>query len=460
MSFNPERQYRCTIIRGKAKSDMDDLLPAYAHILESICPCEADKFPTLFNQAMQRLLPAATAKTLNNHRTEMAGKLFGMYYTENDNVIQVSPRTQKLLRDSDQPAFFKDICYKLQFPNGMDKITKIRRDLSNHIHIKQCAYILKVLQEATARRVVLTAREAGYYVLNAIEVLQLNVTPIEAVETIIERRARRIQRMVPPGSRGTQHIRETFNYLELANLIKIQDGNLILNSREGASINFISSSWDRPLDFNMQNYDLNSLRGRKEMYLAWGEYYGRLATADAGVFRTTVAAISDDIEQLRREGFDVPEGVDTTALGDDGERYIYNREKQRVEAYNTRLVGRVLLLGRTRGLGFDIQSVRAERGANAEHAIYLEVKSTTRVTAPNQTDDSWSDVISLTRNEWIAAEQHRDAFRICRVYFTPSRVSVFVITDPITKSEQGILAIVPQSYRVDFKNRAGVFLNE
>ncbi len=29
--YNPESQYRCTIIRGKSQSDMEDLLPLYAN---------------------------------------------------------------------------------------------------------------------------------------------------------------------------------------------------------------------------------------------------------------------------------------------------------------------------------------------------------------------------------------------------------------------------------------------
>ena len=458
MSYNSERQYRCTIIRGKAKSDMDDLLPAYAHILEGICPCDAERFPGLFNAGLQRFLPAAVTKTLNNHRTEIAGKLFGMYYQDSNDVIQISQRTQKLLQDSDQPAFFKDICYKFQFPNGMDKINKIRLDLENNINIRQCAYLLKALQEAEAKKFIINKKEAGYYILNSLDALQRSVAPSEVIETIIERRRQGVDRRVPAGSRGTQHITETFNYLELANLVRIENGNLILNRREDRTVNFIASSWDRALDFNVKDYDINTLTGRKKMYQAWGEYYGRLVTPEAATFKTTVAAITDNIEDLRRDGFEIAEGIDTAALGDQGERYIHARERQRVGAYNTRLVNRVLLLGRTRGLGYDVQSVRAEPGPHPEHLIYLEVKSTTRVTAPRPNHE-WTDVVMLTRNEWVTAEQQRNAYKIFRVYFTPAGVSVFVISDPITKGEQGVISVVPEKYRVDFNNRAGGFLD-
>ncbi len=39
--YNPDIQYRCTIIRGKSISRMDDYLPIYAEILNEICPISA-----------------------------------------------------------------------------------------------------------------------------------------------------------------------------------------------------------------------------------------------------------------------------------------------------------------------------------------------------------------------------------------------------------------------------------
>ena len=44
MSYNSEEQYRCTIIRGKAQAEIEDLLPAYAKIIVSACPCDKKNF--------------------------------------------------------------------------------------------------------------------------------------------------------------------------------------------------------------------------------------------------------------------------------------------------------------------------------------------------------------------------------------------------------------------------------
>ena len=42
--YTPENQYRCTIIRGKSQTDMEDLLPLYANIVHKYCPCEESAF--------------------------------------------------------------------------------------------------------------------------------------------------------------------------------------------------------------------------------------------------------------------------------------------------------------------------------------------------------------------------------------------------------------------------------
>ena len=74
--YDHSKQYRCTIIRGKSQKEMDDFLPAYAKVIDEICPCDASDFETLFNNAFMRYLPESERikKTLDNHRTEISGK--------------------------------------------------------------------------------------------------------------------------------------------------------------------------------------------------------------------------------------------------------------------------------------------------------------------------------------------------------------------------------------------------
>ena len=78
--------------------------------------------------------------------------------------------------------------------------------------------------------------------------------------------------------------------------------------------------------------------------------------------------------------------MNLTKFGDIGEEFVYEYEKKRVAAYNARLVNKVIPFGKIRGVGFDVQSIVAERGDKAEFCKYIEVKSTKRVTSPNLND--------------------------------------------------------------------------
>lgn len=106
--YNRLNQYRCIIIRGKSQKEIDDLLPAYAKVIDDITPCEVEAFSQKFNELLAPYLSAdkRIKKTLDNHRTEIAGKLFGMYYVEENGYVYASERTRKFLKDNDQPAFF------------------------------------------------------------------------------------------------------------------------------------------------------------------------------------------------------------------------------------------------------------------------------------------------------------------------------------------------------------------
>ncbi|MGA4712936.1 protein NO VEIN domain-containing protein [Bacillus safensis] len=453
MNYNPEEQFRCTIIRGKAKNMLDNLLPAYANIIDDICPCDKASFVKDFNNRLIEILgEETTKKTLDNHRTEIAGKLFGMFY-EDDEVIFPSGRTNKYIEDSDQPAFFKDICFKFQFPNGMDKLDKVIEKVGAKIQIRQFPYILQVLLTADNNNIQLSKDDIAYYVLNSLQVLQGKIKPIEVIEKIIEDRSNDITKKVRhPGketSYSMQHIREQLNYLELANLIRI-DGNLVkLNYREAENINYIAQFWGNKPEFNAYKYDFTSEDDKKSFFKDWQQYYSNVNSHKS--FTTTVEAL--DVYPTKPTYT-----IDKNALGDEGENLVLEYEKERVKLFDPSLVRKVVHLGKTKGLGYDIQSVVAEDGDFAEFVKYIEVKSTKRVTVPNLDDPSWIDTINLTRNEWIAATQHKSSYYLYRVYFTPGLATMYVINDPFTKNKDDILRAKPVSYRLDFSNKAVDFM--
>lgn len=461
--YNHRNQYRCSIIRGKSQKDIDNLLSTYALIIDEICPCEKEKFEFQFNSELARILHGKNAdtialkKTLDNHRTEIAGKLFGMYYISNDGICFAAERTKKFLADNDQPAFFKDVCYKMQFPNGMNKIQTLQPHLENKISLRQYPFIIKVLLLADEMHLILSVNDIGYYILNSLDVLQGNATPQEVLDTIKLDKECGYERKIaiPEGKASSytmQHIREQLNYLELANLIYINNENLlILNRKEQDIIDIFAAQCGENPEFDVYSYDIDSAEQRNQLYLDWGFHFSKLSPV-AGAFKTNVAAL---VTPESSKPSETPKaGENTVEIGDDGEQYVYEYEKRRVSAFNPRLANKVLALGKTKGLGYDIQSVIAETGEMAEFVKYIEVKATKRVTAPDPTDETWVDTINITRNEWVAAMQHKDFYSIYRVYFVRNGVVVYMLNNIYEKQKNGSIQVVPTMYRVDFSNDA------
>lgn len=429
-------------------------MSAYAKVIDDITPCETEVFSRKFNELLAPCLSAdkRIKKTLDNHRTEIAGKLFGMYYVEENGYVYASDRTKKFLADNDQPAFFKDICYKMQFPNGMQKPQTFQPLLDNKISIRPNAFVLRVLQLAAAKHLVLTKKEIGYYILNSLDVLQGAAVPEEVIEAIERDRKDGVVRMIETEGKASsynyQHINEQINYLELANLIYTNGaGEVWLNQNENEAIQIFASDWNKEPAFDVYSFDLSSVEGRKQFELEWTYYFGKLSDK-AQKFETTANAlgVADELPKKKKG----TSGQTTVEIGDEGEAFVFEYEKNRVFKFNPRLVNRVLSLGKTKGLGYDIQSVVAEEGDKADFAKYIEVKSTKRVTEPNLSDACWMDTLNITRNEWIAAQQHGAFYCIYRVYFVRGRILMYVINNIHQKQVDKKVDIVPLTYRIDF----------
>ena len=77
--YDKTKQYRCSIIRGKAQKDTEHYIDIYASIINKHCPCSKSAFTTNFNTDFVALLGGTpSTKTVNNHRTEICGKLYGI----------------------------------------------------------------------------------------------------------------------------------------------------------------------------------------------------------------------------------------------------------------------------------------------------------------------------------------------------------------------------------------------
>ena len=340
------------------------------------------------------------------------------------------------------------ICYKMQFPNGSQKTSPTVIDrVADGICIRPNAFLLKLLSIARTAKVEITKREVGYYVLNSLDVLQGKANPYEVLEAITQDQKAGIERTIyVPGKQSSynwQHINEQMNYLELANLIRFTDDKrVVLNPNEMQTIELFAADWDKKPEFDVYSYDLTTIENRKLFQYAWDAYFARISPC-ASQFTTSAASLVVDVKEPEKPTATPVKTTNLTEFGDEGEQIVYDYEKKRVASFNQRLANKVLSLGKTRGLGYDIQSVIAEPGDMAEFVKYIEVKSTKRLTCPDINDNLWIDTLNITRNEWVAAQQHRDFYSIFRVYFTRDGISMFVLQNPMKKYEEGKLQATP-----------------
>ena len=276
--YNSDIQYRCTIIRGKSISRMDDYLPIYAEILNEICPVSAKEFAKEFDDRLSKYIKD-NSKTIKNHRTENVNKLLGLVY-ERDGIVYLSDRTKKYLEDNDQPALFKSVCFQFQQPNGAQKLSTTIDKIQNKVSFRPYHFILLLLQKAKQNNVILTKHEIGYYVLNSLQVLQGNVIADEVLKTILSDRAKNITKKVAITKNYAwdyQHINEQFDYLKLANLIREDGSNIWINSKEQIAIDFFIENLKTPLAIDFSKYDLTEKNIGKKIELEWQEYFGSFA---------------------------------------------------------------------------------------------------------------------------------------------------------------------------------------
>jgi len=429
---------------------MDDYLPIYAEILNEICPVSAKEFAKEFDDRLSKYIKD-NSKTIKNHRTENVNKLLGLVY-ERDGIVYLSDRTKKYLEDNDQQTRLKSVCFQFQQPNGAQKLSTTIDKIQNKVSFRPYHFILLLLQKAKQNNVILTKHEIGYYVLNSLQVLQGNVIADEVLKTILSDRAKNITKKVAITKNYAwdyQHINEQFDYLKLANLIREDGSNIWINSKEQIAIDFFIENLKTPLAIDFSKYDLTEKNIGKKIELEWQEYFGSFAQIEQEKFNTAINSLDAVTSILKGQ----PIGKTTAELGDEGENFVLEFEKNIVKAFNSRLVNKVNYLGKTKGLGYDILSIEASRNLqNPEFHRYIEVKATTRVNPPNFTDTL--DSINLTRNEWVAAEQHACHFYIYRIYFTNFGTFISIINDPVKKNTEGTLYATPTIYRVEFSDKA------
>lgn len=483
MSYDPTKPYyRCTIIRGKTQREMDDMLPFYAECVYLLCPTPRAEFNDAFRDAVAKKLygdeygklSTRHQPTVCNHVTEIAGKLLGLYWEDESGYVRCSDSCVRLLETNDQPAFFKNLCYNFQFPNATQRMATARERIRDGIRLRPFHFLVALLKMAQEKDVSLSEDDLGFYVLSAPDVLMGRATVKEVFATIAKEKKSGLVRTIPtiPGKASSwsrQHIHETIGLLELANLVRVSSRRVVLNMAEHESIDlFLESPTD--LGFDFSRYDLD--RDKKAIEADWGRYYGSFHVPNVKALDTPTDALMVSFapeepapsdtgggeESEKAEDADESEPGSKTELGERGERLVFEMEKRRVGRTHPKLVNKVLSVGHQKGLGYDVSSVEAgEAAENTEFEEYqrmIEVKSTKRSTKPDFDSPSWQDSVTMSRKEWITAQQYPDRFAIYRVYFTSEGTFVYKIMNPEAKSRKGLLSVKPASYSVSFGKEA------
>lgn len=446
--YDPESQYRCAIIRTRGRKEVDDLLFFFAKIIDDLCPLSKKDFESQFDKNLSKYRLDLKPKARQNYRTEVVGKLFGMYF-ENDGLVLCSEHTKKLLRDSDQPAFFKDICWKMQFPNGMWNSENIRKNFEKSLRLHPCIFLVHFLDECHNHEFRPTIDEVGYYILNNLDVLKGESSPSEVLRCMMDRRESGIYKKVDDGqgkarSYYMQHIEDILGYMELANLIAVKrtgHGKVVsLNRCETKTIkNFLNAPYNK-LRFPIYSYSLNTEDEFRKIPLDYGRSMSELSFRDEGVFRTP-------LESILVDAFRIPDVQD---VGTVGERIVYEYEREKAKEIDASYADKVENVSSKRGLGYDIRSIRQKGKSFCD--IYIEVKSTVRTTDPKRHIDS----VELTQNEWGRAKKELDDYFIYRVYLNVQEKKWFLYTmrNPFAMAENGrdeVSIARIGSYRLSFE---------
>jgi len=482
MATTPINYERCAfIVRGRGQQQTDQLLPEFCRIVKQFTPNKEAAFNESALQALQAIiLGGVTKKTADNYRTEILGKLLGLYYVDCERNVLMSDRAKRLNKTQDHIQFFKDLCCRLQVPSAMSK--NADQFAKKRIKFWPASTLIKVMRAATMLGCrSLTKKEVNYFVFSNLDVLTGTQTPNETAKIIALWRAEKEEPYIGGGSKVAQHSNEVLNLMANANLVKFNEDEVSLNLYEQEDIDRILAFQIEANYFDISRYNLET--DKRSFELDWDAHYSRSCFKDEKVFATkteewgepedeesdlrfTIAEPTETIaaptphtfltqpsdqpptskDEMQRLGTKQPMHVgtpiqgstpirlSTKVTGDAGEQYVWSREKKLVSLRLPNEADRVLSLGARRGLGFDVQSVFTDSETD-DNFKYIEVKSSRCVTRPMPKQ---RHTLTLTENEYKAARQHRLNFYIFRVYLLPEKDSavVYALRDPVGTSER------------------------
>lgn len=478
-STPPEHRFELHFPRSRFNTELEDILLLVSAEIIRLGSQSKEQFAVKIDSYLSKLRGGRlTAKTIANQRTEML-RLYGLAkYQDTGDGIEVitGNRTLLLVQNQDVPRFFKSVCNRFQFPNGINKIQYIEQHLIESIRFKPAQYLIKLLtagNEKTGRTFAVTAKEVAHLVFNDKRVTTGQEQPEKRVNLFLDLRKKEI--LCDGTGDVIRYARDFLTFMTWANLLTEYEGKYFLNQSEKNALDFIANDSTFFDDFDLAKQgNIVERKEIKDVLEGWETYYAdadfaeeeALKTTLASFEKTTVEIVTEDNEtETVTTGYDLPKAVmdvvqnrydtadkqTTKQIGDEGEEIMYALEKERVAAERPDLMGLVRIVSNDTSLGFDIQSVFAD-GIKK----YIEVKTTKRNFAPG--DFNSTAYFNISYNEWMTAKQHGDSYFIARVIIAKEKLSVFIIRNPYKQFEENKVTLYPVDYRLMYKENAGEFL--
>lgn len=441
MSLHPE-QRRTVIIRGRGQSEMDTLLPIFANLVERNTPLSPEDFDKAMIAGIKNIFPSQTNKTHRNYLTEIIGQLFSMFYIDSG-LVEISPLALKLISDGDQPAFFKVLVSRLQFPNPSAKIHKYDAEIADSLAVKPLVLALELFLVAFEKKDKINFEELAYYLFNSVEALRGEHTGVSLHKDIMESRKRRIRFPSFTGSAARQHIKEALNLLVLANLIRSDGNQYWLNQFEVDSAKAITALGANNNLFRTRNVG----ETHDEFQQEWKKFLTSITGISSSLLETDIAALGAIAPKRLVAGKPKRRATD---IGRAGELLVLDLENEAIEMNFPGKGWSAMDYTAMRGIGFDIESIFYDGSMFHGTPHRIEVKSTIRVTKPDVRGATTPDGFTLTRSEKMATESYGETFSIYRVYIYSGGYDIHILRNPAELGRKGLMNFVPDTWSIQY----------
>lgn len=445
----PEQYFfRLHHVRSRFKENIENVLFFFSNEIVQIGEKEIGEFKDEFDFSI-KLFPgnvSSSPKTIANWRTEIDA-LFGFVKYEGG-LAKPMRLAYDLSYNQDLVKFFKEFCYKFEYPNGGIKPQKVEEMLKARISFRPAPYIINLLKYAedkTKTRYGINKSEATHCIFNDLRVTRDHRSVEETFE-LIELNKNNSMEYDWIGD-VVRYAGDFLDYLCHAQLlVKHPNGRYYLNKTEGLAIDRFSSSTDASFN-GYDHIDLNQSSAKIKTEIAnvenvWIEHLN--VPLNEGYFDTDILALYTNNEEARYEQIyekmnsNIESALDDSKevrIGDLGEGLVVNHEiLNLVNNDRPDLKHLVKLIPSHYALGYDVSS----RTIDDKNSM-IEVKTT----ASNQ--EIVFSRFHLTPNEWKTADSLRENYYVYRLSVTPDRIKLHVINDPVGLYKTDKLKMNPDS---------------